>query len=278
MPMRRLPALLTILLALGGCVATPTVPTADDPLAARVCQTTRDRLAQASPATPQTAALAARLETECDALGRDYAAALREAAVIGAVADIPPLRRPPAEAAVTDAVLWADAATVERFYGGDGGTTPAGRPVVWVTLAPELRDWCRTLDWSEPASAYQRVSQRLGLPPWALNDRFVLLSVAPDRLLRPCADPDPGQTACGPAVAETVAVPDLTRDAYTAWFAANVGGAYRPEGAPWTRYGWTYDWGADAATPPYGASEFLLAPATGYRIDGVVVAEEYCAP
>jgi hypothetical protein len=285
-------ASLLALLLLAGCASVP--QPVEDPLAAEACDITRGRLATAQPGTPETAALAARIGRNCESLGRDYAQALRASALAGAATPIPDLRSPqdPTEAAVErldgttrqiQVALWADQRTVERFYAGDGGTTPAGRPVVWVTLAPELQEWCAGLDWSDPApeaqaAGYQRISQRLGLPPYALNDRFVLLWVEPERLLRPCADPDPDRDACGAALPDAIEVPDLTRDAYAAWFTGNVGSAYAAGGAPWTRYGWTYDWAADAQQPPYGASEFMLAPDTDYEIEAVRGAAAYCAP
>jgi hypothetical protein len=285
-------SLLAAVLLLAACAGLP--HTAGDPLAAEVCDLTRQQIATAQPDTPETAALAARIASTCEALGRDYAQALRAAALAGAATPIAPLRSPrdPTARLVErldgtvrqiQVVVWADQRTVERYYAGDHGTAPRGRPVVWVTLAPELQEWCATLDWSDPApeaqaAAYQRVSQRLGLQPYALNDRFVLLWVEPERLLRPCADPDLDRNACDAVLPGSIEVPDLTLEAYAAWFAGNVGNSYAASGAPWTRYGWTYDWAADAEEPPYGASEFMLAPSTDYAIEAVRPAAAYCTP
>jgi hypothetical protein len=279
-------------LLLAACAGVP--QTAEDPLAAEACAVTRERLATAQPGTPETAALAARIVRDCEPLSRDYAQALRASALAGAATPIPDLRSPqdPTERLVErldgttrqiQVVYWADQQTVERYYAGKGGTTPPGRPVVWVTLAPELQEWCARLDWSDPApevraARYQRISQRLGLAPYALNDRFVLLWVEPERLLRPCADPDLDRDACDAALPDSIEVPDLTREAYAAWFTGNVGNSYAASGTPWTRYGWTYDWAADAQQPPYGASEFMLAPDTDYAIEAVRPAEAYCTP
>lgn len=290
---RRFAVALALLLPLAAC-ATPPGTAEPDPLAAEACAVLRDRLAQAQPATPATAALAERLQVDCVPLGRAYAEALRRSALAGAATPVPTLRGPtePAEQLVErldgatrqlQVALWADQGTVERFYSGSGGTTPPGRPVVWVTLVPELQEWCSSLDWSDPSPAargagYQRISQRLGLPPSTLNDRFVLLWIEPERLLRPCADPDPGRLSCGPGFPEAIEVPDLEREAYAAWFANQAGSAYAATGAPWTRYGWTYDWGPGAGDPPYGASEFMLAPSTAYGIERTELAEDYCTP
>jgi hypothetical protein len=292
MPSRVAEASLLAAVLLAACVGLP--QTAEDPLAAEACDITRQRLSTAQPGTPETAALAARIVSDCETLGRDYAQALRAAALAGAATPIAPLRSPqdPSGRLVErldgtirqiQVVVWADRPTVERYYAGDRGTAPPGRPVVWVTLAPELQEWCATLDWSDTApeaqaAAYQRISQRLGLQPYALNDRFVLLWVEPERLLRPCADPNLARNACDAALPDAIEVPDLTREAYAAWFAGNVGNAYAASGAPWTRYGWTYDRAADADEPPYGASEFMLAPSTDYAIEAVQRPTAYCTP
>jgi hypothetical protein len=291
MPSRFAQTLLLAALLLAACAGPQT---AEDQLAAEACAVTRERLATAQPGTPETAALAARIARNCETLGRDYAEALRASALAGAATPIPDLRSPqdPTERLVErvdgttrqiQVVYWTDQPTVERYYAGKGGTTPPGRPVVWVTLAPELQEWCARLDWSDPApearaARYQRISQRLGLPPYALNDRFVLLWVEPSRLLRPCADPDLDRDACDAALPDSIEVPDLTREAYAAWFIGNVGNSYAASGTPWTRYGWTYDWAADAQQPPYGATEFMLAPDTDYAIEAVRPAATYCTP
>ncbi|EPC00386.1 hypothetical protein L861_14020 [Litchfieldella anticariensis FP35 = DSM 16096] len=274
-------------LLLSACAGFPPAVEEPDPLAAEVCHITRQRLAEAQPGTPETEALATRIESNCEALGQDYATALRTSALRGATASVADLRSPHDPGSVVrqgDKVrvtLWTNQDTVERFYSGQTGTTPPDKPVVWVTLAPEMQQWCSGLDWAgaspeERAADYQRISQRLGLPPYSLNDRFVSLWVDPERLMRPCADPGTEDNTCSATMPDTIEVPDLTREAYTAWFSNNVGYAYSAGGAPWTRYGWTYDWATDAGDPPYGVSEFMLAPSTDYKIDARHKAEDYC--
>ncbi|WP_136247430.1 hypothetical protein [Halomonas borealis] len=259
-----------------------------DPLAAEVCDVTRQRLAEAQPQTPGGQALAADIAAECEGLGRDYSEALKEAAVFDDdQAPAPTLRSPyDADEVVrrgerVRVALWSNQQTVDQFYTAESGTTPPGKPVVWVTLAPELKQWCSGLDWSsddpqQRAAGYQRISQRLGLPPYALNDRFVTLWVEPERLMRPCADPGTEGHACRVELPESLGVPDLKREAYAAWFTDNVGSAYSAEGAPWTREGWTYDWGVEEGESPHGVSEFMLAPRTEYEIEGRYKAEDYC--
>ncbi len=281
------PGLLCASLLLSACTALPPATEEPDSLAAEVCDVTRQRLDSAQPKTPETQALATRIEANCEQLGQTYAQALRDSALAGKESPAPALRSPHDPDDVVQqggrirVLLWTNRETAKRFYSGHQGSTPAGKPVVWVTLAPELREWCSSLDWNgstpeQRAAGYQRISQRLGLPPYSLNDRFVSLWVKPDRLLRPCADPSTEGDACSPDFPASIEIPDLTREAYAAWFADNVGYAYSPGGAPWTRYGWTYDWAADTDAPPYGISEFMLAPDTDYEIAGRHKPEDYC--
>lgn len=274
-------------LLLSACTALPPATEEPDSLAGEVCDVTRQRLASAQPETPATQALATRIDTNCEQLGRAYAEALRDAALAGEASPAPPLRSPQDPDDIVRrgerirAVLWTNGNTVERFYSGETGSTPSGKPVVWVSLAPELRQWCSSLDWSPStperlAAGYQRISQRLGLPPYSLNNRVVALWVKPDRLLRPCADPGTEEDSCSSDFPASIDVPDLNREAYAAWFADNVGYAYSAGGAPWTRYGWTYDWADDTEDAPYGITEFMLAPDTDYEIAGRYKAEDYC--
>ena len=79
---------LAALLLLAACAGVP--QTVEDPLAAEACDITRQRIAAAQPGTPETAALAARIVSNCETLGRDYAQALRASALAGAATPIAP--------------------------------------------------------------------------------------------------------------------------------------------------------------------------------------------
>lgn len=165
---------LIVPLLLSACAGLPPATEQPGSLATEVCDVTRQRLAAAQPGTPETEALAIRIETDCERLGQDYATALRDSALRGATASVPDLRSPHDPGSVVrqgDKVrvaLWTNQDTAEQYYAGNTGTTPPDKPVVWVTLAPEIQQWCSGLDWSgappgELAADYQRISHHSGL-------------------------------------------------------------------------------------------------------------------
>lgn len=253
---------------------------------------------------PVEKALAEAVRQDCPSFARAFLASLRDAAVIEDGETMDSLRTVPdpggrlitrqrdgrVQLMVT---VWSDAASIRQYYkpapGSDDpktGQTPPGRPVVWVTLTPELRDWCRaSLPWPDKGVDTQganalRVNQRLGIAPFSLKSQFAELWVDfKSGVIRPCPDPDPATSSCGDAFPDTVDQPGLTEADYFRWFGDTVGSSYRPTGAPWTRLGYTYDWGPDNdSVPPYGASEFMLAPGTAFEVNQVYSVLDYCRP
>lgn len=152
------------------------------------------------------------------------------------------------------------------------GSYPVGQTIeitwgkVWVALESEERPRCaafprRRLD--------RRLEQLLGLPPTATARRFVLLEVARPALHRPCFDPDPTVERCPLEAAD-----DLPPD-FLDWLGSNALASYRvPDGFPWTRLGYTYDWHPGAGE--YGVSEFVLLEGTEAKVLAIETAEEFC--
>ena len=102
----------------------------------------------------------------------------------------------------------------------------------------DLRAACRGF---EAKVLRTRVQQLLGLPPDDAPRFVVTLRVAADDLFRPCADPDLGKTRCGEEF------PKDLDPAHYAWYARQTALAYAsPQGFPWTRLGYTYNWRAGA--------------------------------
>lgn len=192
-----------------------------------------------------------------------YAAAISDAAVFepGEVAPLP--------------AITADSMTVvswvpERYR----GSYPVGQTVgfdwnVWVTAVPQLQERCRTVPYDSSA-AYLTVQQYLGLPV-TTGARFIAtFRVATADLFRPCADPSMTSTACG----ETF--PDGTSEAHKAWIATQSLTAYqRPNGFPWTRLGYTYDWSTPSAN--VGAFEYVVKPNGSIRVVAADTPEAYCS-
>lgn len=173
-------------------------------------------------------------------------------------------------------VSWMSEPAFERYFAhlvGDprGSRTPPDKPVVWVTLAPEIQAFCRTLQVDDPTF---RLKQRLGLDPNRRYERFVELWVQPDDLFRPCPDPETNDSACEldfrPGHTPRVKnIPDYKR-----YFEGLSAALYRNDGAPWTRLGYTYDWAYGRRG--IGASEFVLAPDVPYVVDATYSTLEYC--
>ncbi|MEH6649397.1 MAG: hypothetical protein V7707_05135 [Motiliproteus sp.] len=172
-------------------------------------------------------------------------------------------------------VAWMNEKSFDRFYRGKAaGTTPDDQPRLWVTLAPQVQEFCRTLIIDDQLSASFRLKQYLGLDPNRRYQRFVELWVQPQDLFRPCPDPETGDTACQlqldrdhPPTVNGVAD-------YAAFFDNLKVQSYNPEGAPWTRLGYTYDWAYGQRA--VGASEYMLVPAAPYRVAADYSTDDYC--
>lgn len=162
-------------------------------------------------------------------------------------------------------VTWTD---YDGYDGKVGQSTAAGIDI-WVTAVPEVQDFCRNLK-NDPAL---RLEQVLGLPPHSGHDRFVELWVKTADLFRPSADPE---------ISDSEAEIDFRiankfmklSDQYIRWFNDQKKVSYKPEGYPWTRLGYTYDWGN-----PWnhvGLSEFIIARGSQIEIKSISSTAEYC--
>lgn len=134
---------------------------------------------------------------------------------------------------------------------------------LWVTLYPELKNFCR--DFQGP-DRLMRVKQVLGINPSSANDTILEFWVSPDFLFRPT--PEPAVNSVSAGVASSVSAPRITssyrvvsfwadwyNNAYNVCNYGMVGGISSPRA--WTRLGYTYDW---ASTRPnhQGLSEFVV--------------------
>ncbi|SMF32281.1 hypothetical protein SAMN06265365_11126 [Tistlia consotensis] len=264
---------------------------ADDTLVQLVCVRTQEKIKDPQRfADPLERLSAETVLADCpDKLARPFALALQDAAMIeprdrfqGLLDPSDPNAPLQRRGERIKVAVWTDAESEQRYYADKQGRTPPTRPVVWVTLVPEIQAWCRTaLDWPDRSLATQaanalRVNQRLGIPPGTIDSRFVELWVPVEALLRSCADPDTHKLACDLNPPASLNRPDLTDAAWFNWLVSTTNHSYRPAGAPWTRLGYTYDWGDGRAEPPYGATEFVLAPSTTYEVADRRSLLDYC--
>ena len=175
-------------------------------------------------------------------------------------------------------------ATYRGFYASGSGTTPASTPVVWVTLAPQLESWCRHLarrlartalrhpaHLSLATRVRRRVVQRLGLSPSTPYSEVVEMWVDRTRLFRPCPDPGVSDRRCDLSLRGTPHVEGIAD--YPAFFASLYVGSYGVDGAPWTRLGYTYDWGGSNR---FGESEYMLTTSTRYLVRTASSVSDYC--
>ncbi len=143
---------------------------------------------------------------------------------------------------------------------------------VWVTVVPEVKDFFR--DAQLPSAAISlRLEQLLGLPPVAGKTKFVEMWVLPEDLFRPAPDPEVSDHEAGvdfPVSTRFVTISETHRQ----WFLDLKRTSYGADGYPWTRLGYTYDWGNPESE--IGVSEFVIPAGATVTIHAVSDTLRYC--
>ena len=141
----------------------------------------------------------------------------------------------------------------------------------WVTVSPQLANYCQVLPKSVNRTLY--LEALIGLPPGNGKTRFVELYADSRDLFRPCADSEITDSVCG------LVFPQDTTSDYRAWFERLNATSYGANGYPWTRLGYTYNW-AKAGSQDYsdkvGLSEFVVRQNATVHIHAVSSLEQYC--
>jgi hypothetical protein len=149
---------------------------------------------------------------------------------------------------------------------------PAGETVnttwgeTWVTVAPEIKTFFHDNS-ASVSNLTLRALQLLGLPSNNSNSYFVEMWVNPQSLFRPTPDNEIDDTT-----AQLTFPASATAD-YRTWFNSNIIYSYYPEKYPWTRLGYTYDWGNSFSH--VGLSEFVLKQNSIVTVKSVTPIEEY---
>lgn len=174
---------------------------------------------------------------------------------------------------------WKDGRVlVVTWSGWDGyqeGQEMSLTRAVWVTVADQVQERCREYP---PAGRQLRLEQLLGLAPGSgAGRRFVAMWVAPADVFRPCPDTEIDDTSCGLTAPSPLAHADFL-------WSQTVGSYHLPDpgvegpssdwGFPWTRLGYTYDWGHPGHE--VGLSEFVVEEGAGVVIDSVEETAVYC--
>ncbi|MBX7259239.1 MAG: hypothetical protein K1Y02_22955 [Candidatus Hydrogenedentes bacterium] len=142
---------------------------------------------------------------------------------------------------------------------------------VWVTAAMGVQfaiAECKSM----PNGLVVRLEQLLGLPPNSGKTRFVEFWVDPQDLFRPSPDPE---------ISDSEAELDFqTSDDYVVvspeyitWFEDLKASSYGEGGYPWTRLGYTYDWGNPCSE--IGLSEFVIRTGATVDVHSVTLTEDY---
>ncbi|WP_088240303.1 hypothetical protein [Calothrix rhizosoleniae] len=137
---------------------------------------------------------------------------------------------------------------------------------VWVTAVPELQKFAAKLNLSEK-SLTLRLEQYLGLPAHNGKTKFVQMWVNPKDLFRPCADPEINDTRC------ELSFPQQVQPTHLYWVFKKRFTSYGENGYPWTRLGYTYDWGS--LDTEVGASEFVVKKGAEVEVESVTKTIKY---
>ena len=162
----------------------------------------------------------------------------------------------------------------------EGGECPTYKYDSWVTVVPEIKNYFG-ITVPQPL----RIAQLLGLPPeYAVagdpkEAKYMLeMWVSPQDLFRPCPDTEISDTVCETSFpSDSFRMLDLNNKVrategtdygvfktYSSWFNNRTRNVYTTGSSPypWTRLGYTYDWGSSNHT---GLSEFVVH---GRKADG----------
>lgn len=117
----------------------------------------------------------------------------------------------------------------------------------WVMVIPELKGFVETNNIPDEELTL-RLEQLIGLPYNNGNEYFVEMWVRPDDLFRPSPDPDITDTQAQLYFNENVS------QEHVYWFNSHKNATY--DEYPWTRLGYTYDWGNPESE--VGLSEYVI--------------------
>ena len=142
---------------------------------------------------------------------------------------------------------------------------------VWVTVASEFKKFCR--EYRLTANLTLRMEQLLGLPPNSGKTKVVEMWALPSDIFRPSPDPEISDHEAELEFRVTTRF-QKTSQKHMKWFNDTRTKSYGEEGFPWTRLGYTYDWGN--IETEVGLSEFIIAEDSTVSIKSVSSTEEYC--
>ena len=163
-------------------------------------------------------------------------------------------------------VLMATWTSWTGYLSSVGQPTALSREV-WVTPAPLAQAFCQGSHLAGD-DLVLRLEQLLGLPAGNGKTLFVEFWVRPADLFRPSPDPE---------ITDTVAELDYSPGvdpAHRQWVENLKATSYGDGGYPWTRLGYTYDWGSPVSE--VGLSEFVIRKGATATVEAAVDTFHYC--
>ena len=166
----------------------------------------------------------------------------------------------------------------------------SGHRTIWVSPYPQIRDFLSSITGNDVEMRRNLlVRMYTGLP--ILNKTVpeqyaVEMWINPHDLIRTCPDPQIINQYCVPSAPFTQNVPQSYENifsylphgneaTYQFWFKANTENAYHePNGFPWTRLGYTYNWNPNQRSR-IGVSEFIVRPGATVKIKDVYPLADY---
>lgn len=136
----------------------------------------------------------------------------------------------------------------------------------WVTVYPEMKNYFKN-HVAANSNYTLRAEELLGLPANSGNTYFVEVWVKPKDLFRPTPDNEINDTT-----AQLTFSPNVD-PAYKKWFNDNIIYSYFTKAYPWTRLGYTYDWGDP--NHPFGLSEFVIKKNSIVYVKSVTYVDDY---
>lgn len=143
---------------------------------------------------------------------------------------------------------------------------------VWVTIVPQVKKFCKRLNLDEEALSL-RLEQLLGLPPNNGKTKFAEIWISPKDLFRPSPDPEINDKQAQIHYPVSEDFIKVSKD-HVEWMNSLKKTSYGDNGYPWTRLGYTYDWGNPDTK--VGASEFVIKKGAKVKINKVFTTDQYC--
>ncbi|MDH5603918.1 MAG: hypothetical protein OEY51_08260 [Cyclobacteriaceae bacterium] len=153
------------------------------------------------------------------------------------------------------AVTWIDD-EVENLYKEalqehSSELVPKSGIELWLSLYPELQNFCAGVEVTTEEDLILRMKQKLGLPHTGQNSLIAEIWVPVESIKRPCLNTDVKDTLCFVEMSVNV-----ERSEYHEWYFAQRADVRKKGTFPFTGLGYTYDWAPGASE--FGLSEFVL--------------------